>query len=102
VTAVELRDGYLRKNGVPHSANATITEHFDKVNPSRTATSSCRENQVDDPEYLQTPFITSTHFKLEKDGSKWNPSPCKIDPPVEPGNSVEFLKAPKPGLRFST
>ena len=38
---------------------------------------------VEDPKYLQVPFITSTHFKLEKDGAKWNPSPCKIDPPVE-------------------
>ena len=31
--------------------------------------------------YLTQPFITSTYFKLEPNGSKWNPTPCKIDPP---------------------
>ena len=29
---------------------------------------------VDDPKYLNQPFVTSTHFRLEPDGaSKWNP-----------------------------
>ncbi len=86
VTTTNFRDGYLRKNGVPYSANATITEYFDKVGPEPNGDVILLvRTVVDDPKYLQTPFITSTHFKLEKDGSKWNPSPCKIDPPVEPG-----------------
>ncbi|MEP7305075.1 MAG: hypothetical protein ABJA98_06120 [Acidobacteriota bacterium] len=34
------------------------------------------------PKYWQEPFITSWHFKREPDGSKWNPTACKIDPPV--------------------
>jgi hypothetical protein len=86
VTTTNFRDGYLRKNGVPYSANATITEYFDKVGPEPNGDVILLvRTVVDDPKYLQTPFITSTHFKLEKDGSKWNPSPCKIDPPLEPG-----------------
>jgi len=86
VTTTNFRDGYLRKNGVPYSANATITEYFDKVGPEPNGDVILLvRTVVDDPKYLQTPFITSTHFKLEKDGSKWNPSSCKIDPPVEPG-----------------
>ena len=86
VSTTNFRDGYLRKNGVPYSANATITEYFDKVGPEPNGDVILLvRTVVDDPKYLQTPFITSTHFKLEKDGSKWNPSPCKIDPPVEPG-----------------
>jgi hypothetical protein len=86
VTTTNFRDGYLRKNGVPYSGNATITEYFDKVGPEPNGDVILLvRTVVDDPKYLQTPFITSTHFKLEKDGSKWNPSPCKIDPPVEPG-----------------
>ncbi|MEY4932806.1 MAG: hypothetical protein RLZZ403_1126, partial [Pseudomonadota bacterium] len=36
---------------------------------------------VDDPTYLRVPFVVSNHFKLEADGSKWNPSPCLTDPP---------------------
>ena len=86
VTTTNFRDGYLRKNGVPYSANANITEYFDKVGPEPNGNVILLVRTViDDPKYLQLPFITSTHFKLEKDGSKWNPSPCKIDPPVEPG-----------------
>jgi hypothetical protein len=86
VTTTNFRDGYLRKNGVPYSANAGITEYFDKVGPEPNGDVILLvRTVVDDPKYLQTPFITSTHFKLEKDGAKWNPSPCQIDPPVEPG-----------------
>jgi hypothetical protein len=86
VTTTNFRDGYLRKNGVPYSANANITEYFDRVGPEPNGdVILIVRTVVDDPKYLQLPFITSTHFKLEKDGSKWNPTPCKIDPPVEPG-----------------
>ena len=31
---------------------------------------------VEDPQYLQTPFIVSSQFKKESDGSKWDPTPC--------------------------
>ena len=86
VTTTDFRDGYLRKNGVPYSASANITEYFDKVGPEPNGDVILLvRTVVDDPKYLQVPFITSTNFKLEKDGAKWNPSPCKIDPPVEPG-----------------
>jgi hypothetical protein len=86
VTTTNVRDGYLRKNGVPYSANATITEYFDKVGPEPNGDVILLvRTVVDDPKYLQTPFITSTHFKLEPNGAKWTPTPCKIEPPVEPG-----------------
>ena len=31
---------------------------------------------VTDPEYLAVPFVTSSDFKKEPDGSKWDPQPC--------------------------
>jgi len=84
VVTTNFREGYLRKNGVPYSENASITEYFDKVGPEPNGDVILLvRTVVEDPKYLQVPFITSTHFKLEKDGAKWNPSPCKIDPPVE-------------------
>jgi hypothetical protein len=84
VVTTNFRDGYLRKNGVPYSATASITEYFDKVGPEPNGDVILLVRTViDDPKYLQVPFITSTHFKLEKDGAKWSPSPCKIDPPVD-------------------
>jgi hypothetical protein len=33
-------------------------------------------NLIEDPVYLQTPWITALHFKKEPDGSKWDPTPC--------------------------
>jgi hypothetical protein len=32
---------------------------------------------VYDPQYLQYPFITSTHFKREADASKFAPVACE-------------------------
>jgi hypothetical protein len=70
VTTTNFREGYLRKNGVPYSANATITEYFDRVGPEPNGDVILLvRTVVEDPKYLQMPFITSTHFKLEKDGS---------------------------------
>jgi len=86
IVTTNFREGYLRKNGVPYSSSANITEYFDKVGPEPNGDVILLvRTVVEDPKYLQVPFITSTHFKLEKDGAKWNPSPCRIDPPVEPG-----------------
>ena len=31
---------------------------------------------VVDPQYLELPYIVSTNFKKEADGSGWNPTPC--------------------------
>jgi hypothetical protein len=84
VVTTNFRDGYLRKNGVPYSAAASVTEYFDRVGPEPNGDVILLvRTVVEDPKYLQMPFITSTHFKLEKDGAKWNPTPCKIDAPVE-------------------
>ena len=82
VTTTNFRPGFLRKNGVPYSATAKIEEYFDRITYPNGETFLLVRTVVDDPVYLQLPFITSTNFKLEKDGSKWHPTPCAIDPPV--------------------
>jgi hypothetical protein len=88
VVTTYMRDGYLRKNGVPYSSAAVVTEYFDKVGPEPNGDVILNvRTVVDDSKYLQQPFITSTNFKLERDGSKWNPSVCKTDPPSAPTGS---------------
>ncbi len=91
-----LRAGYLRKNGVPYSENAVVTEYYERVsgfgNDYMTVTTI-----VEDPMYLTAPFVTSSHFKREPDGSKWNPTPCQTDPPlIAPvaGSSVQDGEVP--------
>jgi hypothetical protein len=76
VVTSNLRAGYLRKNGVPYSAQATVTEHFDVAPFEDTGRLLLVTTIVDDPVYLTGPYVVSPHFKKELDGSKWDPTPC--------------------------
>lgn len=71
-----LRPGYLRKNGVPYSERAVFTEFWDVHTLPNGDRLIVNTNVVDDPVYLQQPFQTAIHFKLERDTSKWDPTPC--------------------------
>jgi hypothetical protein len=72
----QLRPGYLRKNGVPYGDRAVFTEYWDLHVETNGDQYLVDTNLVDDPVYLQTPWITTLHFKKEPDGSKWDPSTC--------------------------
>ena len=76
VATTNVRAGYLRKNGVPYSENATVTEYFDIAPHPNGGQVLLVTTIVDDPLYLQQPFIVSSQFKKEADGSKWDPQPC--------------------------
>jgi hypothetical protein len=76
VVTTNFKAGYLRKNGVPYSANAVLTEYLDRVNEPNGDSYIIVTSTVDDPMYLTAPFMLSTHFKKEADGQKWNPQPC--------------------------
>ncbi len=76
VTTGNLRSGYLRKNGVPYSENAAVTEYFDLAPIPSGGQALLVTAIVDDPQYLRQPFTTSSQFKKEADGSKWDPTPC--------------------------
>jgi len=76
VVTSNLRSGYLRKNGVPYSERATVTEHFDVAPLAGDGRLLLVTTIVDDPVYLTGPYVVSPHFKKEPDGSKWDPTPC--------------------------
>lgn len=82
VVTNRLRPGYLRKNGVPYGANAVLTEYWDRMieGPLPGAENGAQwiviTTVVEDPQYLQIPWITSLNFKKEADGAKWDPQPC--------------------------
>ncbi|HEY6342508.1 MAG TPA: hypothetical protein VIY49_13520 [Bryobacteraceae bacterium] len=76
VVTSQLRPGYLRKNGPPYSANTVLKEFFDLSKERNGDTWFVVTTIVEDPRYLSEPFVTSTNFKREPDGSKWNPSAC--------------------------
>jgi len=77
VVTTRIRPGYLRKNGIPFGANATVTEYYDLwKNPDGTDWFTVT-TVVQDPQYLLTPWVITTDFKKEPDGSKFKPTPCK-------------------------
>jgi hypothetical protein len=76
VVTTNMRAGYFRRNGVPYSENAVMTEYFDRHAAYGTEWFTVT-TIVDDPKYLTQSFITSTHFKKEADGSKWSPTSCE-------------------------
>jgi len=77
VVTNHLVGGWLRKNGVPYSEDAVVTEYFDRFAAPNGDEWLAVTTMVTDPKYLNTDFVTSSHFKKEPDGSKWSPSPCK-------------------------
>ena len=76
VVTTHMKAGYLRKNGVPYSENALITEYLDRHTEPNGDQWFTVTTIVDDPKYLAEPFITSSHFKKEANSDKWRPSPC--------------------------
>jgi hypothetical protein len=76
VVTTHLKAGYLRKNGVPYSENATLTEYYDVVRGVDATPWLVVTGMVDDPQYLRMTFITSSNFKKVADGAGWDPSPC--------------------------
>jgi hypothetical protein len=82
VTTTNFRAGYLRKNGVPYSENATITEHFHRLPEHANGDVWLHVvTIVEDPLYLNDPFYTSAMFKREPNGSKWSPTQCRTAAP---------------------
>ena len=76
VVTTRLRPGYLRKNGVPYSANALLTEYYRATHEDNGDSWLIVTTVVDDPRYLTGRFFTSSHFKKLPDASGWKPAPC--------------------------
>jgi len=73
--------GYLRRNGVPYSGSAAMTEYFDRIDDEGTSYLIVT-SVVEDPVYLRDIFITTEEFMKMPDAARWDPQPCKIIPPT--------------------
>jgi hypothetical protein len=78
VVTTHTNGGWLRRNGVPYSENAVVTEYFDRFPVPNGGEWFVVTTVVDDPTYLLRPFMTSSHFRRELDDSKWRPRPCRM------------------------
>lgn len=76
VTTTNLTEGYVRKNGVPYSAAAMLTEYFDVLAQPDGSQWLVVKAIVEDPAYLAVAPITSSNFRKQSDRSGWDPEPC--------------------------
>ena len=76
VVTTGLRPGYTRKNGVPFSEDAVLTEYYDLHTAPNDDEWLVITTVLDDPVYYNGPFVTSTNLKKLPDDSGWNPTPC--------------------------
>jgi hypothetical protein len=76
VTTTRMRPGYLRKNGIPYSRNAVLTEYFVRLVDDDTQEYLAVTTMVDDPQYLAQPYVKTYQFKKQSDATGWNPTPC--------------------------
>ena len=76
VITTRLRPGYLRKNGLPYSGGATLTEYVDRVSEPDGNAYLVVTTTVEDPAYLAQPFLASSHYRKQPDSTGWKPRPC--------------------------
>ena len=77
IVTTHLRPGFLRSNGVPYSADTTLTEYFDRVDFPDGNSYLVVTTTVDDAANLTTPYLTAVHFKKQADASGWTPTTCR-------------------------
>ncbi len=82
VVTTRMRPGYMRRNGIPYSANAVYSEAFDVTPGPGNERWLIVSSQLVDPQNLNQPYMLSSHFKREPNDAKFQPRPCEITPPV--------------------
>ena len=78
VTTTHIKKGWLRRNGVPESDLATLTEYF-----VRTGDVLTRVSAISDPVYLTEPLVKSEEFVLNTQGVPHRAWLYKCKPVVE-------------------
>jgi hypothetical protein len=79
IVTTRMLPGLLRKNGLPYSAQTTLTEDWDMdIDPEGDSWLTVTTD-LQDPTYLRTPAVYNSIFEKEPDGSKWDPTACTLD-----------------------
>lgn len=76
VVTTSMLPGYLRKNGVPYSDRAVLTEYINKIEGADGQPYLLVTAEVEDPVYLVQPFVRTYQFKKVPDNKGWDPTPC--------------------------
>jgi hypothetical protein len=71
-----LRPGYLRKNGVPYSSSAVLTEYLVVLTDDDGLQYLALTTMLEDPQYLLQPWVRTSQFRKQPDAKGWNPTAC--------------------------
>jgi glyoxylase-like metal-dependent hydrolase (beta-lactamase superfamily II) len=83
VTTTHLKWNYIRRNGVPRSDEATVTEHFARHGDYLTLLT-----YIDDPVYLTEPLLRTSGYVLDPQ-QQLEPFPCEpVEEVVRPEGAV--------------
>ena len=77
VTTTHLKMGWIRRNGIPRSDKAVLTEHFVRHDNVLTLISV-----IDDPIYLSEPFVRTTNWAIDPH-QQIAPYPCQAVVEIE-------------------
>jgi hypothetical protein len=97
VTTTHLKAGYVRRNGLPRSDLATLTEYYYLVGDDLLTVVKI----VDDPVYLTEPLIQSSDYRLDR-RRRIDAYPCDIVEEIvgrPPGDVPHHLPGQHPSLR---
>lgn len=95
VTTTHLSNqGYIRRNGVPRSNEATLVEYFVRHGNQMTWS-----QWIDDPAYLEEPFFRNRDYYYDPQ-AQWPPFPCEtVEEVTRPeGDIPHFLPGQNPAL----
>src|SRR5580765_7988074 len=69
VVTNHLRPGYVRRNGVPYSASATLTEFYVRLVDKNGQEYLALTQMLDDPQYFQPAYVKTYEFKKQRDAA---------------------------------
>jgi hypothetical protein len=94
VKTTHLKEGWIRRNGVPRSDSGTLTEYFIRHGQYFTLVSV-----VDDPVYMTEPVIRSWNWVLNL-GYQMAPYPCayRVETPRPKGYVAHWLPGTNPQI----
>ena len=76
VVTTNMKPGYLRKNGVPYSDKAVLTEYYSLLTGQENDSYLALTAMLEDPTYLTGQFVRTYTFKKVADATGWDPTPC--------------------------
>jgi hypothetical protein len=78
VRTTHVSPGYLRKNGIPYGPQMQMLEYWQMYKGPDGRDWLFIATEIDDPQYLQSPYDVTPIFRRESDSSKFRPAPCSL------------------------